>query len=112
MTANIGVVQSPPHGPDPVEFLQSADLALRLAKEQGPGHWRLLTPDEATADRRLLRLAAIMPGALESGQLAVGYRLRVNLADEQPVGVDAYRAVGGGGADGPGRAWRSPSRPA
>jgi diguanylate cyclase (GGDEF)-like protein len=90
LTANIGVVRSPPHGTAPVEFLQSADLALRLAKEQGPGRWRLLTPDESAGDRRLLRLAAIMPGAMETGQLAVGYQLRVNLADEQPVAVDAY----------------------
>ena len=90
MTANIGVVQSPPHGSDPVEFLQTADVALRLAKEQGPGHWRMVTPDEGTADRKLLRFAAAMPGALESGQLVVGYGLRVNLADEQPIAVDAY----------------------
>jgi diguanylate cyclase (GGDEF)-like protein len=90
MTANVGVVQSPPHSTDPIEFLQAADVALRLAKEQGPGHWRMLTPEAGTADRKLLRFAAAMPGALETGQLAVGYRLRVNLADEQPIAVDAY----------------------
>jgi diguanylate cyclase (GGDEF)-like protein len=89
VTANIGVVESPPHGMDPVELLQAAGLALRLAKEQGPGQWRLLCPDEDT-DRRLLRFAAVMPGALETGRLSVGYRQVVALADERPVSVDAY----------------------
>lgn len=88
LTASIGVVQSPPYGTDQDELLQAADLALRLAKEQG--QWRLLTPEEAVADRRLLRLAAIMPGAVETGGLSVGYQLRVDLPDRKPVAVDAY----------------------
>jgi diguanylate cyclase (GGDEF)-like protein len=90
LSANIGVVQSPPHRSNPVELLQAADIALRHAEEQGPGQWRLLGLAEDLRDRRLLRLAAIMPGALETGQLAVGYRLRVGLADERPACVAAF----------------------
>ncbi|TDV52062.1 EAL domain-containing protein [Actinophytocola oryzae] len=90
LTANIGVVRSPPHGADPERLLHAADLALRLAKERGPGQWHLLTPTEAELRVRRPRLASIMPGAVETGQLAVGYRLRVNLADERPVAIDAY----------------------
>jgi len=89
-TASVGVVQSPPHRADPVEFVQAADIALRHAIAEGPGRWQLLGPDDDARERRLLRLAATMPGALDSGQLAVGYRLRVGLADEQPAGVDAF----------------------
>lgn len=85
-SASIGVVQSPPHRADPVEFLQAGDIALRHARREGPGRWRLLTPDEDAHDRRLLRLAA----TLDITQLTSGYRLRVDLADEQPVGVDAF----------------------
>lgn len=90
LTSSIGVVRTPPYGRNPTEFLRAADLALRLAKEQGPGRWRLLMPEEGTADSRLLRLSAIMPGAVETGELAVGYRLRVDLADQRPVAVDAF----------------------
>jgi diguanylate cyclase (GGDEF)-like protein len=85
-SASIGVVQSPPHRADPIEFLQAGDIALRHARQEGPGRWRLLMPDEDAHDRRLLRKAA----TFDSGQLTVGYRLRVDLADEQPVGVDAF----------------------
>jgi diguanylate cyclase (GGDEF)-like protein len=85
-SASIGVVQSPPHRADPIEFLQAGDIALRHARQEGPGRWRLLMPDEDAHDRRLLRLGA----TLDSDQLTVGYRLRVGLADEQPVGVDAF----------------------
>ncbi|GAB1513914.1 EAL domain-containing protein [Actinophytocola sp. KF-1] len=89
-SASVGVVQSPPHRADPVELVQAADIALRHAKDEGPGRWRLLMPDEDAHDRKLLRFAATLPAALENGQLAVGYRLRVALADRQPVGVDAF----------------------
>ncbi|MGB3441758.1 MAG: diguanylate cyclase [Actinophytocola sp.] len=89
-TASIGVVQSPPHRADPVEFLQAADIALRYAKEEGPGRWRMLMPDEDAHDRRLLRLAATMPSALEDERLTIGYRLRVGLVDAQPAGVDGF----------------------
>ena len=85
-SASIGVVQCPPHRADPVEFLQAGDIALRHARNEGPGRWRLLMPDEDAHDRRLLRLAA----TLDSEQLTAGYRLRVGLADERPVGVDAF----------------------
>jgi predicted signal transduction protein with EAL and GGDEF domain len=90
VTASIGVVQSPPHSANPVEFVQAADLALRLATEQGPGQWRLLTPDEGAREQRSLRFAAAMPGAFETGELSVGYRRRIVLADEQLVSVEAY----------------------
>jgi predicted signal transduction protein with EAL and GGDEF domain len=89
-TAAIGVVQSPPHRPDPVVLMQAADIALRHAKEDGPGRWRLLMPDEDAHDRKLRRLAATLPSALENGQLTVGYRLRVALTDRRPVSVDAF----------------------
>lgn len=89
-TASIGVVQSPPHRADPVEFLQAADIALRHARQEGPGRWRLLMPDEDAHDRKQLRFAATMPRALANGELDVGYRLRVGLADQRPVAVDAF----------------------
>ena len=89
-TVNVGVVQSPPHRGEPVTFLHAADLALRHAQRRGPGQWALLGPEDDAQDRRLLRLAAIMPGAWETGQVKVGYRLRVRLADDNPVGVDAF----------------------
>ncbi|HYQ64420.1 EAL domain-containing protein [Actinophytocola sp.] len=90
LTANIGVVQSPPHGASPVELLRAADIALRTAQRDGPGHWRLLGQDEHKPARKLSQLSAIMPGAVESGRLTVGYRLRVGLAGLQPVAVEAY----------------------
>lgn len=89
-TASVGVVQSPPHRVGAGELLHAADLALRAAKRAGPGRWALHEPGADKEDRRLLRLATGIPGAWETGQLEIGYELRVALADDRPVGVHAF----------------------
>lgn len=89
-TASVGVVQSPPHRVEAGALLHAADLALRAAKRAGPGRWALHAPGADKEDRRLLRLATGIPGAWETGQLEIGYELRVALADDRPVGIHAF----------------------
>lgn len=88
MSASIGVVQSPPHGADPVNMLHAANLALRKAKLLGPGRWARLAPGN-DGDRQELRLAATLPGAWRAGQVRVEFRPQVRLTDRRPVRLDA-----------------------
>lgn len=89
MSASIGIVQSPPHGADPVGMLHAANLALRRAKLLGPGRWARLAPGSDGGDRQELRLAATLPGAWQAGQVRVEFRPQVRLSDRRPVRLDA-----------------------
>jgi diguanylate cyclase (GGDEF)-like protein len=89
MTASTGVVQSPPHSADPVTMLHAANIALRKAKQLGPGRWTLLARACDESNRRELRLAATLPGAWRSGEVRVEFRPQVSLADGRPERLDA-----------------------
>jgi diguanylate cyclase (GGDEF)-like protein len=89
LSANIGVVQSPPYHHDPDEVLHAADLALRKAKLMGPGRWTLLEPGRDADDHQALRLAATLPDAWWTGRVHVEFRPQIRLADGKPVRLDA-----------------------
>jgi diguanylate cyclase (GGDEF)-like protein len=86
MSANIGVVQSPPHNANPVVVLQAADLALRKAKRLGPARWARLEPGD---DDTELRLAATFQNAWWTDMVRVEFRPRIHLTDGRLAGLDA-----------------------
>lgn len=89
MTASTGVVQSPPHNADPVTMLHAANIAVRKAKELGPGRWTLLERACDESDRKELRLAATLTGAWRTDKIRVEFRPQVRLTDGRPVRLDA-----------------------
>ncbi|MET0233318.1 MAG: EAL domain-containing protein [Kibdelosporangium sp.] len=88
-TASIGVVDRPPRNMDPAELLRASDMTLRRAKANGRRQWELFHPEQHAADRLTFGMAAEMPGAWESGELAVIYRPIARLSDKQVVGTEA-----------------------
>lgn len=88
-TASIGVVDRPPRNMDPGELLRASDMTLRRAKASGRRQWELFHPEQHAAACRTFGMAAEMPGAWESGELAVAYRPIVRLADKEIVGIEA-----------------------
>ncbi|GAA1958722.1 putative bifunctional diguanylate cyclase/phosphodiesterase [Amycolatopsis minnesotensis] len=89
VTASFGVVEDLSRTAEPAELLRSADLAMRRAKSAGPGRWERYDPVLDVPAREALGLVAAMPGAWESGELAVGYEPLVRLADGELAGVEA-----------------------
>jgi diguanylate cyclase (GGDEF)-like protein/PAS domain S-box-containing protein len=89
VTASIGVVQRQVAGTKAEELMRAASATLRRIRGRGKRQWEMFNPDIDAADRVELRLAAAMPGALETGELAVTYQPVVTLDGGQLVGIEA-----------------------
>ena len=89
VTATIGVAQRRVGGSTPEELMRAAGATLRRLRGRGKRQWDLFDPDIDATERTELRLAATMPGALETGELAVTYQPVVTLDNRQLVGIEA-----------------------
>jgi diguanylate cyclase (GGDEF)-like protein/PAS domain S-box-containing protein len=87
VSASIGVVHRPPADLSPIELLGAAETTLRRAQRNGRRQWELFDQERDARDRERARLAVAMPSAWQAGELRVGYRTLVRLADEEIVGV-------------------------
>jgi EAL domain-containing protein (putative c-di-GMP-specific phosphodiesterase class I) len=88
-TANIGVVQRRIGETEPTELLRDASATLRRLRGRGKRQWAMFDADIDAAERAELRLAAAMPGALETGELRVDYQPVVVLESGRLTGVEA-----------------------
>ncbi|MCW2697304.1 MAG: histidine kinase [Modestobacter sp.] len=70
-------------------LLNAADAAMYAAKEAGRAQWRHYDPAEARRRTDRDGLAADLGIALAEGQLSLAYQPLVNLAGNEPVGVEA-----------------------
>jgi diguanylate cyclase (GGDEF)-like protein/PAS domain S-box-containing protein len=89
VSACIGVVDRPSRGFEPAELLRASHMTLRRAKSSGRRQWGLYDPEQDTADRARFGLAAVMPGAWESGEIDVVFQPEVRLADDEVTGLTA-----------------------
>ncbi len=89
VTATIGVVQLPAGGTSPEELMRAASATLRRIRGRGTRQWTTFDPYIDASDRAKLRLAAAMPGALETGELHVTYQPVVALDTQRLVGIEA-----------------------
>jgi PAS domain S-box-containing protein len=88
LSASIGVVHRPPREIAPAELLRASDLTLRRAQRAG-NQWGLFDREHDRRDRHEFGLAASMAGAWENGDIKIGYRVLVDLADDEPAAVEA-----------------------
>ncbi len=88
VSTSIGVVHRPRRGLDPAELLRASDLALRRAKLHGRRQWEMFDADLDEQDRKAFKLATTMTEAWERGDVQLAYRPQVDLATDQPVGLE------------------------
>jgi PAS domain S-box-containing protein/diguanylate cyclase (GGDEF)-like protein len=88
LTATAGVVQRQAGKCSPDELMRDAGATLRRIRGR-KRQWALCDPDSDAADQARLRLAAAVPGALETGQLQAAYQPVVTLADHRLMGIEA-----------------------
>jgi diguanylate cyclase (GGDEF)-like protein/PAS domain S-box-containing protein len=88
VTATIGVVQRRVAGANAEELMRAARATLRRMRGQAKRQWALFDSDLDALDHAELRLAATMPGALETGALHVTYQPVVTLEGQRLVGIE------------------------
>lgn len=89
VSASIGVLPRLQSGGHPAEVLRASDMTLRRAKRSGRRQWGL---HDATLDKREqeeFALAAVMPGAWESGEIDVVFNPVMRLDGSVRVCVEA-----------------------
>lgn len=89
VSATIGVLPRLHPGDQPVEVLRASDMTLRRAKRSGRRQWGL---HDAMLDKREqedFALAAVMPGAWESGEIEVVFNPVMRLDGSGRVCVEA-----------------------
>ncbi|MGH3785339.1 MAG: putative bifunctional diguanylate cyclase/phosphodiesterase [Pseudonocardiaceae bacterium] len=89
VTASIGVAQTRVAATSPAKLMRAASATLRRVRDWSKRQWDLFDPEIDAADRAERRLAAAMPGALKTGELAVAYQPVVTLRGERLVGIEA-----------------------
>jgi diguanylate cyclase (GGDEF)-like protein len=88
VSACVGFVEHQGGG-EPAELLRAAEAALHSVKRGGKRRWGPLDPDRDAVHRVRCRLAAAMPGALETGEIILDYQPLAQLTDGKVVAIEA-----------------------
>ncbi|UZP66840.1 EAL domain-containing protein [Desulfovibrio mangrovi] len=89
VTMSIGVALYPHDGSDPDGLIQSADLAMYQAKEQGKNRIRLYTPYLNERVQRRLQLESDIRKGLQEGAFLVHYQPKVDIRSGSYTGMEA-----------------------
>ena len=89
-SATIGVVHRPPAGMSMEDVLRTADLTLRRARRNGSRQWGLYDPQRDAEDRGRFGMAAVLPGAWETGEVRLVFDRQVELSSG---GIHAVQAM-------------------
>ena len=65
------------------QLLQNADMAMYLAKKEGPNNYKFFTPSMNTELQEHMALVADLHQALKRGEFVLHYQPLVNLQDEK-----------------------------
>jgi diguanylate cyclase (GGDEF)-like protein len=89
LNATIGAALCPQHASHPEFLLRQAEKSLELARE-GEVHW--LFPPEAEQDQQFSEfwdLEIELDGAIQRGELLLGFQPKLRTSDLQPLGAEA-----------------------
>src|SRR5262249_13560080 len=76
-------------GGEPAELLRAAEAALHSVKRSGKRQWRSFDTYRDAVHRVRCRLAAAMPGALETGEIILDYQPLAQLTDGKLIAIEA-----------------------
>ena len=88
-TVGIGISQYPEHGPDGESLLSYAEQAMRNAKKQGPGTFRVASSEDNKAAQDRLVLGLALRESIADGLLTLHYQPQVESSTGVIYGVEA-----------------------
>jgi diguanylate cyclase (GGDEF)-like protein/PAS domain S-box-containing protein len=74
VSASVGIVERPAFGLTAAELVPTAELTTHRAKANGKAQWELYDPELDQQERARYRLAAAIPGALETNEFAITFQ--------------------------------------
>jgi diguanylate cyclase (GGDEF)-like protein len=89
LNATVGAAVCPQHASHPEFLLRQAEKSLELAREE---EVRWLFPPEAAQDQQFSEfwdLEIDLDGAIQRGELLLGFQPKLRMADLQPLGAEA-----------------------
>ncbi len=89
LTASVGIALYPSDAAKAPDMLRAASLALRQAKQDGRGKWRLFEPAMDLQTRNKQRLESDLRDALKAGQFSLNYQPFVSVGSGDIVGYEA-----------------------
>jgi diguanylate cyclase (GGDEF)-like protein len=89
LTCSVGVALAPSHGQSLDELVRHAEAAVRTAKQQGRGGYRLYQARSEVDRHDHMALDHAMRQALVSGRFRLNYQPQVSLSDGRVLGAEA-----------------------
>ncbi|MEM7523093.1 MAG: EAL domain-containing protein [Pseudomonadota bacterium] len=89
ISASVGVALFPEDGQASETLMRNADLAMYQAKKDGRGRYKFFTP---VIEREVIKIAQLkhaLKFALDQSQFVVNYQPKINIEDNQIVGMEA-----------------------
>jgi EAL domain-containing protein (putative c-di-GMP-specific phosphodiesterase class I) len=87
--ACVGIASYPNDGPGADDVQRTAESALRLAKQAGPGCFRYASPDLTERARERIALSAELRDAIDREELVLHYQPQQSLMTGEIVGLEA-----------------------
>ncbi|WP_020667068.1 putative bifunctional diguanylate cyclase/phosphodiesterase [Amycolatopsis nigrescens] len=89
VSASIGIVRRHAGETSVEELLRESETTLRRLRSRDKVQWGMFDVHEDARERAISRLAATMPGAVETGEIDLVFQPLVRLADGQVTGTEA-----------------------
>jgi diguanylate cyclase (GGDEF)-like protein len=87
--ACVGIASYPNDGPRADDVQRTAESALRLAKQAGPGSFRYSSADLTERARERIALSAELRDAIDRGEFVLHYQPQQHLATGDVIGLEA-----------------------